>query len=36
MIHITTLYQFIHKLMQEGATYVDLAEVEQLFKEEHI
>ena len=36
MIHISTLYNFIHNLMEEGATYVDAAEVMQLFKEESI
>jgi len=36
MIHISTLQEFINKLYDEGATYVDIKELLQLFKSEGI
>jgi len=34
MIHITDLYTFMEKLYAQGAEYVSMAEILQLFREE--
>ena len=34
MIHISTLYNYLSEQMDKGATFIELAEILRLFKEE--
>jgi len=36
MIHVSTLYEFITEQMDKGATFIELAEILHLFKEESV